>query len=495
MKMNNARTTVLFSFSCLLTVPVLAQTIGGGNCSASNLNGTYSLILDGRAISAAGSFAGSFQGIGTATFDGQSSVTFTGTANTNQASGKQFTYPGTYTIPSNCNGTITLTTGSTATFTLVVWDSGREFNITGVDTTYVYSGSGGNFRPACANATLSGEYTYDATGFTLSGTAQNGAGDESGVFQFDGQGNVTASYTITSAGATPAPVTATGTYSVTPACLASATLTDSTGKSNALYLAITGVYGEAIDLIEANSQFVRTGSAHSVFLNTSQAITNAASYAVGATPAGSIFVVFGTGLATKTASALSTPLPTTLLSTTVTVNGELAPLFYVDTGQIDAQMPWDIPGGAVASVVVKNGSATSNAAAVFVPSTGTPGIFVYGNNRGVVLNTNGNLNSPTEAASVGDEVVAYFTSGGPVQASGKLVTGAPAPSGLSPTTGNSTVTVGGTKATIAYIGLTPGSIGLYQANFLVPQVAKGTYPVVITIAGQASNNPVMTVSN
>jgi uncharacterized protein (TIGR03437 family) len=45
------------------------------------------------------------------------------------------------------------------------------------------------------------------------------------------------------------------------------------------------------------------------------------------------------------------------------------------------------------------------------------------------------------------------------------------------------------------MGLTPGSIGLYQANFVVPQIAKGTYPVVLTISGQASNNPVMTVSN
>jgi len=66
---------------------------------------------------------------------------------------------------------------------------------------------------------------------------------------------------------------------------------------------------------------------------------------------------------------------------------------------------------------------------------------------------------------------------------------------LSPVQGDHSITVGGAQATVDYIGLTPGSIGLYQANFVVPQIAKGTYPVVITIAGQASNNPVMTVSN
>ena len=170
-------------------------------------------------------------------------------------------------------------------------------------------------------------------------------------------------------------------------------------------------------------------------------------------------------------------------------------MFYVDPGQIDAQMPWDIPGGAAATVIVKNGTDTSNAVAVYVSATGTPGLSVYCNNRAVVVNEDGSTNSPTAAAAVGDEVVAYFTGGGPVTPSGKLVTGSPDPPGLSRVTGASTVTVGGVVAKIDYIGLTPGSIGLYQVNFFVPQLAKGTYPVVISIAGYTSNNPVMTISN
>ena len=40
----------------------------------------------------------------------------------------------------------------------------------------MYSAGGGSTRPAaCGNATLSGEYSYDASGFTLSGTAQTGS--------------------------------------------------------------------------------------------------------------------------------------------------------------------------------------------------------------------------------------------------------------------------------------------------------------------------------
>ena len=42
-------------------------------------------------------------------------------------------------------------------------------------------------------------------------------------------------------------------------------------------------------------------------------------------------------------------------------------------------------------------------------------------------------------------------------------------------------------------GLTPGSIGLYQANFVVPKVAAGDRTVVITISGQASNAPLISI--
>jgi uncharacterized protein (TIGR03437 family) len=467
-----------------------------GTCSTSNLNGTYSLDLSGRGISSAGNFAGSYQAIGTATFDGQGHVTLAGTANTNLAQGTAFSYTGTYSIPSNCSGTVTITTTSGATFTLGIWDSGIEFALTGSDSTYAYSGSGNNVQPpACGTATLSGEYTFTASGFTESGTTQNGSQDEAGVLQFDGQGHVTATYTDTEGGAAPASLTATGTYTVASACTATATWVDSSGKTNTLNLVIGAAHGENADILAADSQFVRSGTAHSAFTNPSQAIGNVASYAYSATPPGSVFALFGLNLATKPAGAVTTTLPTQLLSTTVTVNGELSPLFYVDPLQIDAQMPWDIPGNTVASVIVTNGTSASNAAAVYVPATGTPGISVYSTDRAVVVNANGSINSGSDEASVGDEVVAYFTGGGPVQAAGTLTTGAPAPSGLSPVTGDNSVTVGGVQATVKYMGLTPLAIGLYQANFIVPTIAKGAYPVVITISGQASNNPVMNVSN
>jgi uncharacterized protein (TIGR03437 family) len=492
------RMVYLLSFGCLLAAPALAlNQIGGGSCTAASLHGTYALTISGRAISPAGSFAGTIQAVGTATFDGQGGVTFGGVANTNESAGNVFSSSGSYSLGSNCYGPINFAVGSTATYALVVWNGGGNFAATGSDATFVYSASGTNIWPAgCATATLSGAYSFSASGSTLSGSTQTNSADEAGVFQFDGKGNITASYRESSGGTSPTAISATGTYSVTSGCLVSATLADSRGQTNTLNMVLTGNYGASADLILANSQFLRAGSAHSALLNPTQSIGNVFSYAVNSTPPGSVFVLFGTDLATKIAQAGSVPFPTTLLTTKVTVNGTAVPLYYVSPGQINAVMPWNIPGGTVASVVVQNGNAASNAAAIYVPATGTPGIAVYGSNRAVVTNSDGiTVNSAATPASVGDEVTAWFTGGGPVDASGTLVSGAPAPAGLSPITGSYSVTVGSSTAVVKYIGLTPGSIGLYQVNFVVPQLAKGTYPVQVDIAGQLSNKPVIAVGN
>jgi uncharacterized protein (TIGR03437 family) len=130
---------------------------------------------------------------------------------------------------------------------------------------------------------------------------------------------------------------------------------------------------------------------------------------------------------------------------------------------------------------------------VIIPQA-SPQIGVYGNNLAVVTFTDYSTVTVQNPAKVGDTVVAWFTGGGPVNASGKLTTGAVSPAGLSPVSGAYTITVGGVDATAgSYVGLTPGSIGLYQANFVVPNVASGSHPVVLTISGQASNAPVMSV--
>ncbi len=111
----------LFALSCVLTLPVVAQTqIGGGTCNSGTLNGTYELLLSGRQITAAGAVAKIFEATGTAAFDGQNKITLTMTANVvsaTQSFGTPLVYTGTYSLQSNCSGSVTITGGDSATFT------------------------------------------------------------------------------------------------------------------------------------------------------------------------------------------------------------------------------------------------------------------------------------------------------------------------------------------------------------------------------------------
>jgi uncharacterized protein (TIGR03437 family) len=54
--------------------------------------------------------------------------------------------------------------------------------------------------------------------------------------------------------------------------------------------------------------------------------------------------------------------------------------------------------------------------------------------------------------------------------------------------------VNGAAAQVQYVGLSGGLVGLYQANFVVPQVTAGNHPLVITVNGVASNSAAITVA-
>jgi uncharacterized protein (TIGR03437 family) len=478
------------------------QVTTAGPCSASMLNGTYELTLGGR-LAPGGVTTKILASDGSAVFDGVSNVTFnltTNALNGGLSFGTPVAYSGSYSLQSNCQGTINLTSGDTATLALVAYSidattkQARSFTMVGTDATYAYNG-GGTVQPeACAVSTLSGDWPFSGTGNSLSGTSVTGILDLEGMLQFDGAGNVTANWNAVSNTATTN-VSATGTYSVTAACLGSITLTDTANNKYAGSVSDFGVDANNFELVATSPQLIFTGAGRAAFVNPEQAVVNGASSVPNATPAGSVFTIYGSDLATKADQPTSVPLLTTVLTTSVTVNGELAPLFYVSPTQINAQMPQDIKPG-LATVVVKNGSSTSNAVAVTIPAMGTPGIVTEypATSHAVLTNQDGTANTPSTPAKVGDIVTAWFTGGGPVNAAGALVTGSPAPGGLSWVSGPYTVTVNGVSSpNITYIGLSPQGIGLYQADFVVPQVAAGDRPLVITISGQASNNPAISV--
>jgi uncharacterized protein (TIGR03437 family) len=48
--------------------------------------------------------------------------------------------------------------------------------------------------------------------------------------------------------------------------------------------------------------------------------------------------------------------------------------------------------------------------------------------------------------------------------------------------------LGNTVATLQYAGLTPGLVGLYQFNVVVPAMAPGDYPLTIDAGGVPANS-------
>ena len=479
----------VFSFGLAFAQP----QIGGGSCSTASLTGNYAATFTGRNVSSAGTFTGLFQSIGSVSFNRQGNFTSTYVVNTNSVVGQTGKSNGTVSISSNCSGTITFPNGP---YNLAVYNQGKGYLSSGADNGSTYTSTGTVLPTACLTASLSGGYAFNANGYVFNGTSIAGVSAVTGLLQFDGQGNVSAANWSMTAGITTTTVAASGTYAVnTPSsCMGTATLADAKGNAYSLSFAITNATGADFDLLAAGPQLTFMGTGHNAFLNPSQSVSNGASFKAGLTPPGSIFSIFGENLgAAPGADAGVLPLPGTLESAHVTVNGETAPLFYAGPGQINAQMPVDIRPG-LATVVVTEGTTKSNAAAVAVPQA-APGIFTYGTgNHAVVINPNGATNADGIPAHVGDVVVAYFTGGGPVTPSGAWTTGDASPLGKSPVTSTNSITVNGKTAQVQYVGLSGGLVGLYQANFVIPQVDAGNHPLVITVNGVTSNSAAITVA-
>jgi hypothetical protein len=257
--MKQSHPTLLFLFACLLAAPlIVAQpTIGGGSCSSSTISGIYAVSLTGRGVTAgtglattaaqgvrpaaapavvAGNITSVFEAIGSATFDGQSKVTFALTQDNNLSTSTPLSWSGTYSVQANCAGTVTITSGGSATLNLVLYNTGAAFSLTGKDPIYTYAGNGNTQATGCATSTLSGVYAVTATqGFyALANGTAGGSGSASGLMQFDGLGNLTTNATI-SANALAAGVTGTqpgftltGTYSLGSNCVGSAKISSPT---------------------------------------------------------------------------------------------------------------------------------------------------------------------------------------------------------------------------------------------------------------------------
>ena len=219
-------------------------------------------------------------------------------------------------------------------------------------------------------------------------------------------------------------------------------------------------------------------------------VTDSAGFGPRVAP-GSLACIFGTGLASATASASGFPLNTTLGGTTVSVAGTLAPLLYVSDGQINFQVPSSATSGTVGVVV--NGPGGASASFSFTVTAEAPSIFQYGTNHALAQNADGSLNSGSSPAAAGSYVTVYLTGQGAVDNPVPDGTATPA-TPIATAKATATATIGSMAATVQFLGLTSTLAGLAQANILVPALPSGDYPLVITAGGYISASVVISVS-
>jgi uncharacterized protein (TIGR03437 family) len=221
-------------------------------------------------------------------------------------------------------------------------------------------------------------------------------------------------------------------------------------------------------------------------------VTDSAGYGPRVAP-GSLASIFGTGLASSTAGATGFPLPTSLGGTSVEISGVLAPLLYVNSTQINFQVPSSLSAGQVSLVV--HGPGGDSSAFTFTVIAEAPAIFQYGTNHAVAQNGDAahSLNSDSSRAAAGSVITVYLTGQGPLD--NPVADGVAAPSTpLSKATATATATIGVQNAPIQFLGLTPGFAGLAQANIQVPTLPTGDYPLVLTVGGIVSVSVVVSVS-
>jgi uncharacterized protein (TIGR03437 family) len=214
------------------------------------------------------------------------------------------------------------------------------------------------------------------------------------------------------------------------------------------------------------------------------AVSNAASGSASTMSPGSLVSIYGSSLATSTASASSFPITANLGGASVSVNGMAAPILYASPTQINVQVPFEISAGP-ATVTVSVGGVVVGSTSVAVQAS-APGLFMLSSGLAAVVNQDGVVNGPGQPAAVGGVIAAYLTGLGavsPVVGTGAAALAIP----LSTVTGDVTATIGGLSASVQFAGLAPGFAGLYQVNVQVPQLASGSYPLQISEGGAASN--------
>jgi uncharacterized protein (TIGR03437 family) len=236
-------------------------------------------------------------------------------------------------------------------------------------------------------------------------------------------------------------------------------------------------------------------------------ITASAFGGAGAVAPGSWIEIYGSALALdtrewRTSSSSAGPsdftgvnAPTELDGTSVTIGGQSAFVEYISPGQVNVQVPFTVAPGSQPLVVHTPSGATSSYTVTvnaIQPGLVAPPSFLIGGKQYVVatftdgvtyvLPPNSIPGVTSRAANPGETIVMYGVGFGPVTpsiAAGQIV------QQDNSLTAPVTFSFGGTAAAApSYDGLSPGYVGLYQFNVVVPAVAANNLvPLTYSVGG------------
>jgi uncharacterized protein (TIGR03437 family) len=240
-------------------------------------------------------------------------------------------------------------------------------------------------------------------------------------------------------------------------------------------------------------------------------VTAAAFGGFAAAAAGSWIEIYGSNLGPSTgyqwqgSDFSGNNAPTKLQGVSVSINGQAAFLDYVSATQVNAQVPNGVGTGA-ATLIVSNSNGVSMPYTLTLnavePGLLAPSSFTIGNQYIVAFNSDGSYTLPTGAipgltsrpAKPGETITMYGVGFGPAAANG-----VPIPPGVVVTQANSLTSplqmfFGATQATLAYQGLAPSSVGLYQFDVVVPSSLPNSnaLPLTFNVDGSAGSQTLFT---
>ncbi len=199
---------------------------------------------------------------------------------------------------------------------------------------------------------------------------------------------------------------------------------------------------------------------------------------------GMILSVYGTGMGALTQSAGAIPLPEFLGSFAAYINGVAAPIYYVSPTQVNIQIPYETQAGT-ATLLLSN--PYEEVTYRFRVTDAGPGIFTF---------PDGAIN-PFRSGRRGETITLFVTGEGkvtPTLRTGNTPSSHTALASLPRPQQSVSLTVGNVPATIQFIGIPSGLVGVTQVNFTIPDNAPvGNQPVVITIGGVPSTPATLNV--